>query len=152
MAERGARFAARATRRSRSLCPPGCHGDGGGAQELQEHVARGRPQARTRAARAGEADPSRGPACRGAAPAAAAGTGGAAVGAHRGGRGGARRGGKLKSPAGGFDVCHTKDEKSSVRVVGGLQVEGAHEEPRSFHEQAYPARNYTSQRKHYDFA
>ena len=51
---------------------------------------------------------SRGPACRGAAPAAAAGTGGAALGAHRGGRGGARRGGKLKSPAGGFDVCHTK--------------------------------------------
>ena len=35
-----------------------------------------------------------------------------------------------------------------MRVVGGLQVEGAQEEPRSFHEQAYPARNYTSQRKH----
>ncbi|OLP81844.1 Copia protein [Symbiodinium microadriaticum] len=41
------------------------------------------------------------------------------------------------------DVCHTKDEESSMRVEGGLQVEVAQAEARSFHEQAYPAR-YTS--------
>ena len=54
--ERAARFAARATRRSRSLCPAGCHGDGGGAQHLRGRVARGRPPARTHAALVGEAE------------------------------------------------------------------------------------------------
>ena len=118
---------------------PGCHGDGGGAQERREHVARGRPQARTRAARVGEAESGAG--VPGSGASCGCGNGRCCCGSARGGRGGARRGGKLKSPAGGFDVCHTKDEESSVRVVGGLQVEGAQEEPRSFHEQAYPARS-----------